>query len=184
MNNGLIATRYATALLGFANESKLQESVYTEAKSVAQSFFQFKELRSVLDNPVLSNVEKRKVILMAAGAKASKAFVRFIDLLLENNREDHLQSIMLKYLDLYRKQKNIHYGKLTTATTVDASVEKKLLALMEKEIGGTVEIEKLVDENILGGFLFEVDFVRWDASLSSQLQRIKNEYIDKNKRIM
>ena len=44
------------------------------------------------------------------------------------------------------------------------------------------EMEKLVDPEILGGFLFEVDFVRWDASVSGQLRRIRQEYIEKNKK--
>ena len=184
MNNGLIASRYATALLGFANKSAIQEKIYLEAKAVAQSYIQFNELRTVLDNPVLPNVEKRKIILMAAGSNVSKSFEQFVDLLLTNNRESHLQSIVLKYIDLYRKKFNIHYGKLTSAIVVEASIEKRLTTMMQKQTGGTVEIEKIVDPTILGGFMFEVDFVRMDASLSGQLQRIKNEYIDQNKRIM
>ena len=91
---------------------------------------------------------------------------------------------MLKYIDLYRKQKNIHSGKLTTATNVESVTEKRLISMIEKQTGGTVEIEKIIDPSILGGFLFEVDFVRMDASLAGQLQRIKNEYLEKNQRSM
>lgn len=184
MNDGLIAARYATALLDFANISAASESVYNEVKAVLQSFSKFSELHSVLDNPVMAKTEKRKIIMLAAGGNVSTTFERFVDLLWENNRENHLQSIMLKYVDLYRKQKNIHSGKLTTATTIELPIEKKLLTLMEKETGGTVELEKIIDPNILGGFLFEVDFVQWDASLSGQLKRIREEYIEQNKRIM
>ena len=182
MNTGLIPVRYATALLDFANVRKEQDRVYTEAKSVINSYFQFAELRTVLDNPVLANVEKRKIILLAAGGKVSNSFERFLDLILENNREKHLHEIILKFTDLYRKQQNIHYGKLTTASAVNAITEKRLIALIENKTGGTLEIEKVVDPEILGGFLFEVDFVRWDASISGQLRRIRKEYIEKNKK--
>jgi F-type H+-transporting ATPase subunit delta len=154
--------------------------VYTEAKIIAQSYFQFSELRTVLDNPVMAKAEKRKIILLAAGGKVSKSFERFLDLILENNREDNLLSIALKFVDLYRKQMNIHYGKLTTASPVNASTEKRLMSMVENTTGGTIEMEKIIDPEILGGFLFEVDFVRWDASVSGQLRRIKKEYIEKN----
>ena len=97
MNTGLIPVRYATALLDFANVRKEQDRVYTEAKSVINSYFQFAELRTVLDNPVLANVEKRKIILLAAGGKVSNSFERFLDLILENNREKHLHEIILNY---------------------------------------------------------------------------------------
>lgn len=184
MNNGLIAARYATALIGFANVSNSTEQVYDEAKIIVQSYFQFNELRQALDNPVLAKAEKYKIILLAAGGKVSKSLSRFVEILLENNREVHLLSIALKYIDLYRKENNIHSGKLTTATIVEKSVEKRLLAMMQNATGGTVEIEKIINPAILGGFQLEVDFVRWDASLSGQLQRIKADYIEKNKSIV
>ncbi len=182
MNSGLIPVRYAKALLDFANVSKEQDRVYTEAKAITQSYFQFSELKTVLDNPVLANAEKRKIILLAAGGNASKPFERFLDLILENNREKHLHEIALKYIDLYRKQKNIHFGKLTTASAVNSETEKRLMTLVEKTTGGTIEMEKLIDPEILGGFMFEVDFVRWDASVSGQLRRIRQEYIEKNRK--
>ena len=182
MNTGLIPVRYAKALLDFANVSKEQDRVYTEAKAIAQSYFQFNELRTVLDNPVLANTEKRKIIILAAGNNVSKPLERFLDMILENNREKHLHEIVLKYIDLYRKQKNIHYGKLTTATEVTPVIESKLMTLIENTTGGTVEMEKVIDPEILGGFMFEVDFVRWDASISGQLRRIRQEYVEKNKK--
>ena len=79
---------------------------------------------------------------------------------------------------------NIYYGKLTTASPVNATVEKRLKAMVENTTGGTIEMEKVVDKDILGGFMFEVNFVRWDASISGQLRRIKKDYIERNKKIV
>ena len=184
MNNGLIAARYATALMEFVPETASRTKLYQEAKAVSKSFLQFRELRLVLENPVMGKAEKRKVIDLAAGGNSSKSFARFVDVLLDNNREIHLQSIMLKFMDLYRKANNIHSGKLTTAYPIEALVEKRLLDMIQKNTGGTLEIEKQVDPSILGGFQFEVDFVRWDASLSGQLQSIRSEYIEQNKKVL
>lgn len=182
MNTGLIPVRYATALLDFANVSNDLDRVYLEAKTITNSFSQFGELRTVLDNPVLANAEKRKVIILAAGGNVSKVFERFLDLILENNREKYLYEIALKLIDLYRKQKNIHYGRLTTATAMNDETEKRLMSIVENTTGGTIEMEKVIDPEILGGFMFEVDFVRWDASTSGQLHRIRQDYIEKNKK--
>lgn len=184
MNTGLIPVRYATALLEFANVSGEQDRVYTEVKSIMQSYFQFNELKVVLDNPVLAKPDKQKIIILAGGGSVSKSFERFVNLLLENNRETHLLSIALKYIDLFRKQKNIHYGKLTTAFPVDEVVENRLMAMVENTTGGSVEMEKIIDPDILGGFMFEVDFVRWDASISGQLRRIRMDYIERNKKVV
>ena len=184
MNTGLISVRYATALLDLAHETKSVEKVYGEAKLITLMFMKMGELRLVLENPVLQTSEKRQLILNAAGGKTSKAFEKFTDLLLKNNREAQIQNIMLKFIDLYRKQKNIRYGKLTTAFAVDEATEERLIALVTDKVGGTLELEKVVDPNILGGFMLEVDDVRWDASIAGQLTRIKNEYIERNRRIV
>lgn len=182
MNTGLIPVRYATALMEFSEKANMQERVYAEAKTLAGHFSQFSQLHTVLDNPVLPANQKRQIIATAAGSNLSKPFDRFLDLILENNREKYLQEIALKYIDLYRKRKNIYFGKLTTATEVNSETEAKLMQLVETATGGTIEMEKVIDPEILGGFLFEVDFVRWDASVSGQLRRIRNEYIEKNKK--
>ena len=184
MNTGLIPVRYAKALLDFAHETKSVDKVYGEAKLLTLMFMKMGELRLVLENPVLQTSEKRQLILNAAGGKTSKAFEKFTDLLLKNNREGQIQNIMLKFIDLYRIQKNIRYGKLTTASAVDKSTEERLMALVTDKVGGTLELEKVIDPAILGGFMLEVDDVRWDASIFGQLTRIKNEFIEKNRRIV
>ena len=74
MNTGLIPVRYATALLDFANVSGDQDRVYNEIRAVSQSYSQFNELRTVLDNPVLAKGEKRKIIILSAGGKVSRPF--------------------------------------------------------------------------------------------------------------
>lgn len=184
MNTGLISVRYATALFDFAKETKSVEKVYGEAKMLTLMFMKMGELRLVLDNPVLSVSEKRKLILNAAGGSTSLVFEQFTDLLLKNGREGQIQNIMLRFIDLYRKEKNIRYGKLTTAFEVDKDTEERLISLVTDKVGGTLELEKVVDPDILGGFMLEVEDVRWDASISGQLMRIKNEYIERNRRIV
>ncbi len=184
MNTGLISVRYATALFDFATETKTVEKVYGEAKMLTLMFMKMGELRLVLDNPVLPLSEKRQLILNAAGGTTSKTFQQFTDLLLKNGREDQIQYIMLKFIDLYRIHKNIRYGKLTTAHEIDKTTEEKLISLVTDKVGGTLELEKIIDPDILGGFMLEVEDVRWDASLSGQLTRIRNEYIERNRRIV
>lgn len=184
MNTGLIAVRYATALLEFAKEANSAECVYGEAKLLTLMFSKMSELRHTLENPVISKAEKRKLLLNAAGGKTSKEYEKFTDLLLENNRENLVQNIMLMFIDLYRKEKNIRYGKLVTAYPVSQATEKNLIKLITNEAGGTLELEKVVNPEILGGFTLEVEGVRWDASVSGQLQQIRNEFTERNSKVL
>lgn len=184
MNTGLISVRYAKALLEFAKETNSVEEVYGEAKLLTLMFSKMGELRLVLENPVMPVSEKRKLILNAAGGETSKVFCEFSELLLENKRENQVQNIMLKFIYLYRAEKNIRHGVLTTAFEVDKATEERLIKLVTDQVGGTLELEKIVDPGILGGFKLEVENERWDASILSQLKRIRNEYIERNRRIV
>ncbi len=184
MNTGLISVRYATALMDFAKKTKSVEKVYGEAKLLTFIFLKMGELRLVLENPVIDKAEKRKLILNSAGAKPSKTFEKFTDLLLKNQREAQVRNIMLKFIELYRKEQNIRHGKLTTAIKVNEATEKRLIKLITDSVGGTLELEKEVDPEILGGFKLEVEGVRWDASISTQLKQIRNEFIERNSKML
>lgn len=184
MNKGLIAIRYATALLQYAQNENVDDEIYEQAKFLSSVFLKVNRLNTVLSNPMISKSKKREVILTAAGKKTSDAFEKNIDMLLTNNREDCLQSIMLEYQEQYRKSKNILRGKLITAIEIDEPTTQSLIASIEGKVKGNLELEKTVDPKILGGFILEVDFFRWDASLMGQLNRIKKQYIERNRRIV
>jgi len=184
MNAGLIASRYATALMEFATANNAVDAVYAQAKSIINHPVPYRQIRGALENPSLKKEDKKKIILLAAGNNASDIFNRFTDLLLDNNREGYLQTILLKFIDLYRDKNGIHHAKLTTAAEPDPKTEKRVIELVGATIGGKVELERKINADILGGFLLEVDGRLFDASIHNQLKRIKTDYIEKNKSIL
>jgi F-type H+-transporting ATPase subunit delta len=181
MNQGLISQRYAKALLQYAEEEKQADAVYAEAKAVTLAYRHASQLRTILANPFVPKAEKQKLLLLLAGSNPSKTLSRFVELIIRNEREKSFERIIRRYLDLYRQKNNIHSAKLTSALELDGAIEKRLLNAMQKTIGGSLEVEKNVDSDILGGFVFEVDSLRWDASLSRQLQEIRKELSEKRR---
>lgn len=184
MNTGMIPVRYAKALLEFADEKKCAEKVYAEMSAVAESFEREHALRRILDNPVLPAGKKTELIRTAGGGETSEVFDRFVWLVLHNRRERYLQSISLMYLDLYRRQHHISTGRLETAVPVTPDTEQKIIDLIASETKGTVELKTAVKPELLGGFVFEMDSERLDASIATQLRNIKKQFVEKNKRIV
>ena len=184
MNIGLISVRYARALLKFAENNNVETEIYEQAKFLQNIFANTKALHTALDNPLIPKAKKRQFIITASGEGISDVFIKFIDLLLENNRQDCLQSIMLQYQQLYNESKDILRGKLITAVEIDDTTMSHLKNSVEHKVEGELELEKIVDPSILGGFILELDFIRWDASLIRQLNSIKQQYIERNRRIV
>lgn len=182
MNIGIIPMRYAKALLAFAQDKGVEEKVFEEMAILAQSFAEHSSLKTVLDNPVLKSKDKHKLICTAAGTQVSDVFARFIELVLHHKREQHLQSIALMYQDLYRKIKHISIGSLVTATPLGAETEEQMRRMLMKDKKGTLEFKTSVDPEILGGFIFGIDTYRLDASVATQLKRVKTQFMDKNRK--
>lgn len=175
MDLGVISVRYARALLKSAVQTKCEEQVYGDMLTIAHAYAELPRLRKTIDNPMLPAESKRKLLTAAAGPEASELTLRFIDLVLQEGREEVMQLIASSYITLYRKQKNITHGRLVTASPVTADTEAKMRQMVEQRTGGTVEFLTEVDPDIIGGFILEYDTYRLDASVHSQLRSILKE---------
>lgn len=172
MDIGVISVRYARALLHCGLESALEDKVYSEMQTMAQSFASVPELKFTIDYPMLSKENKAKLLTAAAGGEISELTRSFINLVLKEDREGVMQFMANSYITLYRKQKNIIRGKLTTAAAVTPAVEQKMRQLVENNTNGTVEFETEIDPDIIGGFVLEYDTYRMDASVKAKLNTI------------
>lgn len=118
MNTGMIPVRYAKALFEFATEKGCDGRVYGQMGKLAAAFVREPELRRVLDNPVLPESEKLKLVYAACGGDPGEVLERFAQLVLHNRRERFLQWIALMYREQYRKAHGISTGRLETAVPV------------------------------------------------------------------
>jgi F-type H+-transporting ATPase subunit delta len=172
MDIGVISVRYARALLKSATEAKLEDKVYQEMMTIAKGYVDVPQLRQTIDNPMLSKDKKEALLITAAGEKPSALTKAFIGLVLKEGRESVMQFMANSYVTLYRKQKNVIRGKLTTAARVSVETEQKMRRLVESNTNGTVEFETEVNPDIIGGFILEYDTYRMDASVKSKLNNI------------
>ncbi len=164
--------RYARALIKAALGMKLEDQVYQEMQTLFQSYIDVPELRFTIDNPMLSKDKKQALLTTALGKNPSQLGRKFLALVLKEDRESTLQFMAASYITLYRKQKNIIRGKLTTATAVDPQTEAKMRKMVEQRTQGTVEFKTEVNPDIIGGFILEYDTYRMDASVKTKLKNI------------
>ena len=173
MDIGVISVRYARALLKSATEAKIEAQVYQDMQLLAKSYIDVPALRQTIDNPMLAKEKKQMLLHTAIGGERASALSKsFVALVLKEGRESMIQFMANSYVTLYRQQKNIILGRLTTATRVSAAMEQKMRTVVEAYTQGTVEFETQVDPDIIGGFVLEYDTYRMDASVKSRLNSI------------
>ena len=172
MDIGVISVRYARALIKSALSMKLEDQVYQEMQTLFKSYIDVPELRFTIDNPMLSKDKKLALLTTALGKNPSELSKKFLQLVMKEDRESTLQFMAASYITLYRKQKNIIRGKLTTATAVSPETEAKMRKMVESRTQGTVEFKTEVNPDIIGGFILEYDTYRMDASVKTKLNTI------------
>jgi F-type H+-transporting ATPase subunit delta len=172
MNNGKISIRYAKALLSSAKEAKVEEQVYSEMTTLDSAFAQIQLLKQAMTNPTLTKEDKIKLLNSVFNNKASKLTQGFINLVVENGREDYFHRIALSFQELYRKDKNIVVTHLTTAIELDEPLKKKIIQSVEEQENSKVELRTEINPDIIGGYILDIDGKRLDASIIRQLSKL------------
>lgn len=182
MNTGVIATRYAKALLDYAVLKGAEDATYSNMMQLLYTLQNVRELPVVLRNPSLS--KKERVNLLCSAVEPSTLFKDFAQLVVRHGREDMLLFIAHAYITLYRKSKGIYAAKFVTAFPLDDGFAAEVEAIIEKSAGAKVELECVTDESLIGGFVIEANSLRLDASIKGRLAGIKKQLVKLNRKLL
>lgn len=181
MNDGLIPQRYAMALYKFACDKKNTPAVYDEMKLVIESFKANPKLCEVLANPFVARADKEKLLLAAAGTDLEDDYRSFVKLILDHNREEYALQMAYAFRDIFRRENHISQVHITTAVKFDEAELDKLRQLVQKAYSDrTLEFTYSVNPEIIGGFIIDVDMVRMDASLSNEIEQLRQNLLRSN----
>ncbi|MBQ9548518.1 MAG: F0F1 ATP synthase subunit delta [Bacteroidales bacterium] len=158
MNTGAISTRYAKALLLLVRET-------------GNGARMFDQVRSLLRDPG------------ADPGKLEPELERLVLLLRRNRRLDYLRFVLHAFLDLWCRSEHIRLVRLSSCIP-SPELERSVAELVAQRTGDRVVVESKVDPSLLGGFVYEVDGYMLNASVKSQIERIRRQFIEKNKRIV
>ena len=102
MKAGRASIRYAKALLEWAIENQNEKAILGEMQRILSIMESLPELEEALNSPVLSGLQKRKII-NEIFTNASKMLSSLFDILSQNGREGILGGIANHYIDLFDK---------------------------------------------------------------------------------
>lgn len=206
MNTGIIATRYATALLKLVEETGSGELVAAQVQVIEKALDEVPDFRRAVDDPAVAAVQK--ISLFEASLKDSMAqeLHKFLELLIRNGRIGDVRLVLTTFIIEYYRSRHIKRARLVVAdpalldpepTPSDPvpvegplrqaqrpALESRLRDLVEKQTGCRLILKTEVNPSLIGGFVFEVEDTVLDASVSRQLDFIRRQFIEKNRRIV
>lgn len=176
MNDGKISVRYARALLGYAENCGEEDAVYREMSMLSKHLEVYaSDFQRILHNPILNKEEKLKILILASGGEVSSCQQRFLTMVIDQHREGSLYLIAMKYLEMYKTKRNIILGKLYSAIELPDDTMQKIISFVEGVFRAKVEMHTIVDPQLIGGFILDIDNMRYDASVSGLLNNIRKK---------
>jgi F-type H+-transporting ATPase subunit delta len=177
MNQSKISVRYAKALFMTAHDAKILNEVMEDINFFMQ-VHKFGRLREMLESPVVKSSDKKRVVNELFSKKISKLSMDFFNLLITNKRESYLPLIALNFKGLYKRNIGIRSAELTVSEKIDEEFIIKFKEILKKTFKSEIELEEKVNPQIIGGFILKVDDEQFDASVSSELAKIRKKLLE------
>ncbi len=175
MSGSRAAIRYAKAVLSLATDQKSAEAVNSDMKLITNTIAQSEDLNQMLQSPVVRSSDK-KAVLTSVFKNANVATVNLIDTLISNKRLALLNDVAASYTQLYPQMRGSQVASVTTAVPLTDDLKTKVLAKVKELTGKEAEVENIIDESILGGFILRVGDIQYNASIANKLDKLKREF--------
>jgi len=179
MNNPRLAGRYAKSLIDLAVEQNQLDIVYADVKWLQKIFKSNPDFEAVLRSPIIKPEKKEKIIEAVTLNQVGKLTSAFIRLLVRKGRELNLSEIVDAFITQFNTIRNIHPVKMTTAVAVSEELKNSILEKVKaSSTMKTIELETIVDEDLIGGFVLEMGGNIVDASILRDLKDVKKQFMD------
>lgn len=177
MNDSKISVRYAKALFLTAKEDKNLENVVRNIKLIRASL-DVARFSQFLESPVIKTSDKRKLVKEVFEKNVEGLTFNFLELLLINKREIYLVGIIRNFISFYREDQDIKEATLSIPFTVSDEYQNKFIKILEDTLKAKIDMEEVINPELIGGFILKVEDQQFDASVKTQLSRIKKKLLE------
>lgn len=179
MNNPRLAGRYAKSLIDLAVEKDQLEVVHKDMLYLQSILKASREFVNLLKSPIIKTGKKQKILDTITKGKISPLTASFNTLMVKKGREETLPEIVSAFISMYNDIKGIHKVRLTTAKPVSEELKQSIVKKFTSTTSlQKIELETVVREELVGGFVLEFDNNLVDASILRDLRGIKEQFRD------
>jgi F-type H+-transporting ATPase subunit delta len=148
--------------------------VHEELQQIRDAVAGAPDLAAMLENPEIDSRVKADVLVrVASGSNA--IVVNFLRLIAEKGRAAEIAEIVAELDTLVAAENRVLDVELTTAHELSDTEFDRILKQIETASGRTVQAERKVDPDLIGGIVLQAGSMRLDASVRGRLQRLRND---------
>jgi F-type H+-transporting ATPase subunit delta len=180
MSARTIARRYANALFDVARKAGRTSEIEQDLRSFRDLVADNADLARVLDAPSVPPIKKRGLVdalVTRVGMTAEAG--RLLVMLAERDRLALLGDVVDAYIQRGMELRRVMTAEVTTAEPMGESQRAAIAAALTKASGAEVTITEKVDPNIVGGIVARMGSVVFDASVVTQIERMRQKLIER-----
>jgi F-type H+-transporting ATPase subunit delta len=178
MSHFRITSRYAKALLDLSIERNTTEEVEKDVELIVEIFENNRNMIVMLKNPIILPQKKQAILDKVLKVQVSEVTYKFMEVIVRKNRSNLLYEIMKMFNTKYKEYKHISDAIFYTATESTQESKDAVVKMLSEATGETINLESIVDEEILGGFMIRYHDRLLDASVASKLRDLRKELLD------
>lgn len=170
-----VANRYAKSLITLADEQGKLDAVKADMELFGSICASNQDFVLMLKSPIVSKDKKKEILSAIFSGKISDISVSFFELITKKNRADDLIGIAKELVNQYNIKKGIKRAVVKTAVALSAAQKKSFEEVVAKATSSSVELEEEVNEELIGGYILRVEDKQIDATVKSQLSKVKKQ---------
>ena len=171
---GVIAKRYATALLELGAEANQLDTLVEEIARAAAAYEASAELRNAFENPLIPHVAKKLILGSVVDRLALGATTRsFLGLLVDRRRIRALPPIATRLREMADLRRGLTRAEVLTAMPLPEEYFEKLQRELERITGRKVALDRKLDPSLICGVLIRIGDTVYDGSLIARLKQLK-----------
>lgn len=171
-----ITLRYAAAFFDLATEKGLVEKASEDMALLGKVCTSNQDFVRMLQNPVIHADKKKKVIDQIFGDSVNKMSLSFMNLMIRKRRERYLPSIADAFNELYKVSKGIKTAFVSSAVSLSANEKTGILEIIGKLTDKKIDLVESTDEDLIGGFVINLDDFQVDQSIASKIKELKKDF--------
>ena len=177
MKEERIAKRYAKAIYELSEEKKIVSEVLGDMEALQKLISTSSDFRVLLSSPIISAPRKLAIFHKMFASKLTPIVKEFLDLITRRNRDALLGKVITEFQNLYREANNLTLVKLESASPLEESERTEIVNKIASALKTTVILEEAVKPSLIGGVVFRIGNIQFDASVVETLHKLKKELI-------
>ena len=168
-----VAKPYARALYDAALEQNALADIVADTDHLRALIEDSEAFVQLISSPILSPQFKSETFERIFADATHPLTINFLKLLALKQRERYLTAIMDAFSAIVDEAAGRLVAKVTTAVALTPEQEAQLIQHLGAYSGKQVRLESTIDAEIQGGFIVQLDDTVFDASVATQLQRLR-----------